>query len=180
VLLLGLTTGHKIGLLVMGLVFIAFSLFSAFVAPRRWTNYPGRFFSVFIVGCFVLFALMIAAVEVFGAESGEESAKASEAAPAGQKQTTFAVSESEWKVVLPKRSAKELKQGTYTLHVTNDGKVVHNLYVNGPGVKNQGTHDLKPGESANLTVKLETGTYDVYCAIPGHKQLGMDAKLPVG
>jgi uncharacterized cupredoxin-like copper-binding protein len=90
------------------------------------------------------------------------------------------VSESEWKVVLPKRSAKELKQGTYTLHVTNDGKVVHNLYVNGPGVKNQGTHDLKPGESANLTVKLETGTYDVYCAIPGHKQLGMDAKLPVG
>jgi plastocyanin len=177
VLLLGLTAAHKIGLLVMGLIFIFFSLFSAFVAPRRWANYPGRFFSVFIVGCFVLFALMIAAVEVFGAEP-EESAKASESAPAAGQKRALAVSESEWKVVLPP-SAK-LKPGTYTLHVTNKGTVVHNLYVNGPGVKNKGTRNLNPGQSANLTVTLGTGTYDVYCAIPGHKQLGMDAKLPVG
>jgi uncharacterized cupredoxin-like copper-binding protein len=82
--------------------------------------------------------------------------------------------------VLPSSSAKALKLGTYSFHVTNDGKVVHNLYVNGPDVNKEGTRDLQPGESADLKVTLSTGTYDVYCAIPGHKQLGMDAKLSVG
>ena len=178
-MLLALTTGHKIGLLVMALIFIAFSLASAFLAPRRWPDYPGRFFSVFIVACFVLFALMIGAVEIFGAE-GTEKANASEVAAApSEKQATFDVAESEWRIALPTGSAKELKPGTYTFHVTNKGKVVHNFFVNGPGVPNRGTKNLNPGQSANLKIPLRTGTYDLYCAIPGHKQLGMDAKLAV-
>jgi plastocyanin len=160
----------------MGLIFIFFSLSSAFLAPRRWPSFPGRFFSVFVVTCFVLFALMIGAVEIFGAES--EPAKASEPTAAGATGTTLAVSEKEWRVILP--PAAKLKQGTYTLHVTNTGTVVHNLYVNGPNVMKKGTRDLQPGQSADLEVTLGTGTYDVYCAIPGHKQLGMDAKLLVG
>jgi hypothetical protein len=64
-----LSTGHKVGLLVMALVFIAFAVFSSFVAPRRNPDFPGRGLSVFVVVSFVLFVLMIGAVEIFGVES---------------------------------------------------------------------------------------------------------------
>jgi hypothetical protein len=68
-LLLGLTTGHKVGLLVVAGTFISFALASSFVAPRRRPDFPGRAgLSVFIIVSFVLFAAMLIAVEVFGAD----------------------------------------------------------------------------------------------------------------
>ncbi len=177
-LIAGLSTGHKIGLAVMAAIFIGFALFSSFVAPRRWSNYPGRGMSVFIVGCFVLFALMIGSVEIFGGESEEAAAKS---LPSGAPQkATLQVSEKEWRIVLPSSTAKTLQGGSYTFHVVNNGTVVHNLVINGPDVAKKKTPDLKPGASADLTVQLTTGTYDLYCGIDGHKQLGMDAKLQVG
>jgi uncharacterized cupredoxin-like copper-binding protein len=50
--------------------------------------------------------------------------------------------------------------------------------VKGPGVT-KSTKDLKPGEQDSFQVALKAGTYELYCSIPGHKQLGMDAKLQV-
>ncbi len=41
-MIFALTTGHKIGLLVVGLAFIVFALVSSFVLPRRNPNFPGR------------------------------------------------------------------------------------------------------------------------------------------
>lgn len=177
-LLAGLTTGHKIGLTLVAFAFIAFALASSFLAPRRWPSYPGRFFSVFVVSCFVLFAGMIAAVEIFGGES--ETATAAQLAKGGNPQQTFNVSEKEWRIILPPGTTKLLKGGTYTFHVTNTGTVPHNLTINGPNVQNAHTPNLNPGQSANLRVILVSGSYDLYCSIPGHKQLGMDAKLSVG
>jgi len=70
VVVAALSTGHKIGLLVVALTFIGFSLLSAFVFPRRNPDFPGdRGLSVFVVTSIVLFALMIGAVEVFAVES---------------------------------------------------------------------------------------------------------------
>lgn len=177
-LVFGLSTGHKLGLVLVALAFVGFSLVSSFVAPRRWPGYPGRFFSVFVVACFVLFALMLGAVQVFGGES--ETASAEQLAKGGEVRGTIDVSEKEWRIVLPTKTAKELQGGTYTFHVTNAGKVPHNLTINGPHVQNEHTPNLQPGASANLRVILVTGMYDLYCSIPGHKQLGMDAKLSVG
>jgi plastocyanin len=73
-----------------------------------------------------------------------------------------------------------LAAGTYTFHVTNAGTMGHNLTVNGPGVSNQTTGTFNAGGTADLTVTLKNGTYDLYCSVPGHKQLGMDANLTVG
>ncbi|HXH98055.1 MAG TPA: hypothetical protein VNH40_12690 [Gaiellaceae bacterium] len=68
-LLEGLATGHKIGLLVVAGVFVAFALTSSFVAPRRRPDFPGRAgLSVFVIVSLVLFAAMLIAVEIFGAE----------------------------------------------------------------------------------------------------------------
>ena len=80
-LLAGLSTGHMIGLATMAAVFIAFALISSFVAPRYRPDFPGKNgLSVFVIVCFLLFALMISAVEIFGSEK-KESPK-SGAAPA--------------------------------------------------------------------------------------------------
>lgn len=36
------------------------------------------------------------------------------------------------------------------------------------------------GESASANVTAAAGTYDVYCSIPGHRDLGMEGVLNVG
>ncbi|MDX6546648.1 MAG: hypothetical protein QOG33_198 [Gaiellales bacterium] len=73
-----------------------------------------------------------------------------------------------------------LAAGTYTFHVTNAGTMGHNLTVNGPGVSNQTTGTFNAGGTADLTVTLKNGTYDLYCSVPGHKAMGMDATMTVG
>jgi plastocyanin len=72
-----------------------------------------------------------------------------------------------------------LAPGTYTFHVTNQGPSAHNLTVNGPGVANEATPTFSSG-TKDLTVTLKDGTYDLYCSVPSHKQLGMDTHITVG
>ena len=43
----GLSTANKIGLLSVGLAFVAFALISSFVLPRRNPNFPGRHLGLF-------------------------------------------------------------------------------------------------------------------------------------
>jgi hypothetical protein len=72
VVLLALTTGHKVGLLVVAAIFIAFALVSAMVIPRFRPNFPGRLLPLFLAATVLLFIAMLTAVLVFGAESEEE------------------------------------------------------------------------------------------------------------
>lgn len=77
-------------------------------------------------------------------------------------------------------STQTFAPGTYTFVAKNAGQVGHALEIDGPGVNDQRTPgDLQPGQSANLTVTLSAGTYDVFCPVPGHKSLGMDATITV-
>jgi hypothetical protein len=71
-LIAALTTGHKLGLGITALVVIGFSLLCAFVFPRRDPDFPGRALPAFLIGTFVLFVAMLAAVEVFGKEAPEQ------------------------------------------------------------------------------------------------------------
>lgn len=66
-LLLALSSGHKLGLGLAVLVFAGFSLVCSMVIPRRWPQFPGRGLPVFVAVSFVLFVGMLAAVEIFGA-----------------------------------------------------------------------------------------------------------------
>jgi mono/diheme cytochrome c family protein len=77
-----LTTGHKVGLAVVGAAFIVFALVSSFVLPRRMPNFPGRFMGLYLTIAVLFFIAMLAAVLIFGKEK-------SEAAGEGQ-QTTAA------------------------------------------------------------------------------------------
>jgi uncharacterized cupredoxin-like copper-binding protein len=77
-------------------------------------------------------------------------------------------------------SAGSLAPGTYTFHVTNNGPSSHNLTINGPGVSDKATPTFAAGGSQDLTVTLANGSYDLFCSVPSHKQLGMDTHLTVG
>jgi plastocyanin len=77
-------------------------------------------------------------------------------------------------------STSTFTPGTYTFVTKNAGQVGHALEIDGPGVSSQNkTGSLQPGGSANLTVTLGAGSYDVFCPVPGHKGLGMDVTINV-
>ena len=179
-LLAGLSTGHKIGLAVVAAVFIGFALASSFLAPRRWPDYPGKHgMSPFILVSFALFFAMLGAVYFFGKESEPAEASAAEAGSGKPVNHTIKVTESEWRVQVPAQT--ELNEGKYTFVVHNAGKIPHNLVVTrGASPGGDTTPLIKPGTDAKLTVALRTGNYTLYCSVPGHRRLGMVAKLSVG
>jgi uncharacterized cupredoxin-like copper-binding protein len=170
VLLLALSTGHKLGLGLAAAVFAGFSLVVSMLVPRRWPQFPGRGLPVFLAVVVVLFVGMLAAVEIFGKSSGEAAAK-----PESAHGQNVAVKESEFKIQLPKTT---FAPGTYTFAVSNDGKLQHDLVVSGSGSQKK-TSLISPGASATLTVDLKSGTYDFYCSVPGHKAAGMDQTVKV-
>jgi uncharacterized cupredoxin-like copper-binding protein len=184
--LLALSTWHKIGLAGVAAVFIVFALASSFLFPRYRPSYPAGRLGWFIVVTLALFLGMLAAVEIFGAEPAEKAAAENES-PTSSSTTTSAptggggaqtvqVSEKEFKITLPSTT---LKPGSYTFDLSNDGKIQHDLAIDGPGVNNAKTPLINGGQHATLKVKLSAGTYDFYCSVPGHKQLGMDVKVKV-
>ena len=71
-----------------------------------------------------------------------------------------------------------VKAGSVTFNVSNDGQTVHNLEIEGNGVEEE-SEDLQPGSTGQLTVDLEPGTYEMYCSIDGHEDLGMKGEITV-
>ena len=184
-MLLALSTWHKIGLAGVGAVFIVFALASSFLFPRYRPSFPAGRLGWFVVVTLALFIGMLAAVEIFGAEPAEKAAAENEGSSSSSTSSTTAsggagqtvqVSEKEFKITLPSTT---LKPGSYTFDLSNDGKIPHDLTIDGPGVSNSKTPVINGGQHATLKVKLTAGTYDFYCSVPGHKQLGMDVKVRV-
>lgn len=68
-----LSTGHKIGLVTVAVLFVGFALVSSLVLPRRNPDFPGEHLNLFIVVCVLFFLGMVAAVIVFGRESNSEA-----------------------------------------------------------------------------------------------------------
>jgi plastocyanin len=70
------------------------------------------------------------------------------------------------------------KPGTYVFEAVNSGDIVHALEVEGQGIEEE-TEEIQPGQSAELKVELEAGTYELYCPVGGHKEEGMEGTLTV-
>ena len=177
-LVAALSTGNKIGLAVVAAVFISFALTSAFVAPRRRPDFPGENgLSVFVIASIALFAAMITAVVVLGVESEAKGAAESPAATAPSAGHTIAVSETEFKIVVP---STKLTAGKYTFDVKNAGKLAHDVVFEGPNVSGrEGTPLIQPGATAKVTVSLAKGDYTLYCSVDGHRAAGMATKITV-
>jgi mono/diheme cytochrome c family protein len=78
----GLSTGNKIGLIAVAAVFILFALASSFVLPVLNPNFPGRGLGWYVAVCVLFFVAMMAAVLVFGKEKSEATGSEQSAATA--------------------------------------------------------------------------------------------------
>ena len=110
-----------------------------------------------------------------GGGGGAEDAQA----PSGAKESvlkTIEVKETEF-ALKPAEITLE-KPGTYLFKAVNSGGTVHALEVEGQGIEEE-TQEIQPGQSAELKVKLEAGTYEFYCPVDSHKEEGMEGKVIV-
>jgi plastocyanin len=89
---------------------------------------------------------------------------------------TITVKEKEYSLIL---STRKSAVGPTRFLVKNTGKLAHAFAIAGPGVKTKKTKTIKPGASATLNVTLRSGTYTVWCPMPGHAALGMKATVTV-
>jgi plastocyanin len=69
----------------------------------------------------------------------------------------------------------QAEAGQVTFFYRNGGRLPHTLLVRGvEGFR------LAVGDTAQGSVELDTGAYEIYCDVPGHEQGGMVADLEVG
>jgi uncharacterized cupredoxin-like copper-binding protein len=128
-------------------------------------------------------ALLVAgAVALAGCGDDDDSGAAAESSPPADTSTQSAstqvkVSETEFKIAPAKLTVEQA--GTTTFEVVNDGKFDHSLEVEGPSGEVE-TDTIAPGESATLEVDLgKPGTYEMYCPIGNHREMGMDGEVSV-
>jgi plastocyanin len=69
--------------------------------------------------------------------------------------------------------------GEYTFRLTNDGESPHALEIDGEGIEEE-TATIGPGETAELTIELAEGEYEMYCPVGDHRDRGMEGVLRVG
>jgi plastocyanin len=68
--------------------------------------------------------------------------------------------------------------GTVTLKAMNPQSVSHDISIKGNGVDVKG-NQVSNGGVSTVTATLKAGTYEYYCSVPGHEQLGMKGTLTV-
>lgn len=63
-----------------------------------------------------------------------------------------------------------------TFELKNAGEVEHDFTIDSLGLKAL----IQPGKTATRIIgPLAAGTYEIYCAVPGHKEAGMKGQLIV-
>ena len=97
--------------------------------------------------------------------------------PQGSPVATVRVSETEFK--LDPANPRISQAGIVEFDVSNDGRVVHALEVEGPKGEVE-TDTIRPGRSASLKADLsKPGRYVWYCPVGNHRERGMEGRITV-
>ena len=72
-------------------------------------------------------------------------------------------------------SALKASAGRTTIRFTNGGAVDHDFSIDALHIH----LTEKPGKTGEATLTLTPGTYTFFCAVPGHRQSGMQGTLTV-
>jgi plastocyanin len=70
--------------------------------------------------------------------------------------------------------------GPTVFTITNTGKDVHNIFIDGPGVQQAAGSEIPVGATTSVTVNLQAGEYEIYCPMFDHRQRGETAQVTVG
>ena len=108
-------------------------------------------------------------------KAAEERAKEAEAGGGEQGKAIRAV-ENEFSIELT--GGNTLVGGKYTFDVVNEGKIEHDLAIEGDGVEEK-TPLIDPGKGARLPADLKPGEYRFWCTVPGHAESGMETDVTV-
>ena len=81
----------------------------------------------------------------------------------------------EWQLI-PARLT--IKAGKVRFVVKNQGTMDHGFEVEGQGIEEE-IDPFPAGRTQTLELELAPGTYEVYCQVPGHEELGMKGELIV-
>ena len=122
------------------------------------------------------YSALLAALALALAGCGGDDEGGNAQAPSESPLKTVTISETEYK--LDPSTVSVDKSGTYSFAVVNKGNVAHALEIEGNGTEEK-TDTIDPGARATLTVKLDGGSYELYCPIDSHADRGMKGELEV-
>ena len=86
------------------------------------------------------------------------------------------VTETEYRITLGRTT---VPHGRITFYIANFGQDDHNLKVARHQIGYGWSGRIAAGGHARFTVRLRPGKYNLYCTIPGHRAMGMLARLTV-
>jgi plastocyanin len=72
-----------------------------------------------------------------------------------------------------------LPQTIVRLRLRNDGSLPHDIQVRFGGQKLVGTKVIGDGETAEVVVSVGPGSYELFCSVGDHEDLGMRGKLEI-
>ncbi len=110
-----------------------------------------------------------------GETTNGDTPKGSPATGSGNQGEIIEVELTDFAIEMP----SSISAGTTTFKVTNQGDAPHNFEIEGNGIEEKLESNLQPGQSGELTVDLQPGTYEVYCPVGNHDDLGMKLELTV-
>ena len=69
--------------------------------------------------------------------------------------------------------------GEVTIEFTNPASIEHDVHVESDGEDLAASELVADGASTEASAELEAGEYAFYCAVPGHREGGMEGTLTV-
>jgi mono/diheme cytochrome c family protein len=138
-----LTTGHKLGLGLVALVWIVFSLTVSMIVPRFRPGFPGKSLPAFLALVTLFFVAMLTAVFVFGKEAKKSAASS---APPAQTSTPAA----------PSATPAQLADGKKVFAKVSCGGCHTLKDANAHGTVGPNLDQLKP-DAAKVAHQVENG-----------------------
>jgi len=119
----------------------------------------------------VIVGFVVLSLGTDGSDRSSESAAPSPPTPS-EAESVFIATEFAFEPVAASETT-----GNLTITMDNQGAIFHNLLFDEvPGF----VIEADAGASSSDDVQLDDGVYTIFCSVPGHRDLGMEATLTVG